>query len=156
MIMPGNDVSKRFVLAAVLTCAFVCGCHTDKPSNEEEAEAQALKFAQAYFNFDYAGARKLCDDSSAVRMDFYVSNLTKQDLDTIRNLPERPNVEILKVRKGDTDETAVALCRVENAFVLDTLGRTGHMVDRGEYKINLIKREGQWKIRMAGLLQSGK
>lgn len=151
-----NKRRKGWIYAGILMTMLFIGCRSDKPSNEEEAEAQALKFAQAFFNFNYAEAKTFCDDSTAKRIDFFVSNLTQRDIDTIRTLPARPTIEIRSVRRGESEEEAVALCKVEKAFVLDTLGRTGHMVDDALFKINLTKCEGQWKVRMAGLLQSEK
>lgn len=156
MTMRINKTLKGLALSGILITFFMAGCRSDKPSNEEEAEAQALKFAQAFFNFNYSEAKTFCDDSTSKRIDFFVSNLTQRDIDTIRTLPERPTIEIRSVRRGKSKDEAVALCKVENAFVLDTLGRTGHMVDETVYRINLTKRDGQWKVRMAGLLQNGK
>lgn len=151
-----SRLSKGWIFAGILMTMSFIGCRTDKPSNEEEAKAQALKFAQAFFNFNYAEAKTFCDDSTAKRIDFFVSNITQRDIDTIRTLPARPTVEIRSVMRAKGEDEAVVLCKVENAFVLDTLGRTGHMVDEAVYQINLVKCEGQWKVRMAGLLQNEK
>ena len=145
-----------YMLLLYTACMALIGCYRDKPDDEKGAKACAEEFAEDFFNFKYKEARGLCSDSSALWLDFFVSNITRDDVDSIRMLTIRPVVEISCVEKGADDTTAFAYCKVRHAYVLDTLGHSGHMADEVQYKIPMIRENGKWKIKMEDLLQSEK
>lgn len=153
LVKNSSEACLSFFVALI---AVLAGCSGNTPDDEEGAKACARAFAEDFFNFKYKEARLFCTDSSALWLDFFVSNITRSDADSIRALTVRPTVEISHVKRGENDSTSIADCKVSHAFVLDTLGHPGHLVDEACYKIPMVRERGKWKIKMVDLLRSGK
>ena len=53
-----------------------------------------------------------------------------------------------------SDTTATVTCKVFNFLRIDTLGQSGDITQRAEYKINFVKRDGKWLVKMESPLQN--
>lgn len=124
--------------------------------DEENAEKCALNFAQEFFNFEYNGALKDCAQGSDKWLRMYVSNISQADIDSIQNITVRPKISIDKVERGENDSVATAFCIVKDVCVLDTIGKPCHIIKRGILKIQLIRENSHWKVKMVDLLQNVK
>ena len=86
-------------------------------------------------------------------MKFYVSNISHADIDSIRKVTQLPQLKIQKVEKSGTDSTAAAYCKVENCFLLDSIGRSGRMIKKTVFKIKLVLENNSWKVKLDGMQQ---
>lgn len=132
----------------------LCGCNA--PVNKDEAEKCAEGFANAFFVLDFNRAKDYCTTSSERWLKFYVSNIRQSDADSIRALPDRPEVSIDKLKKGKNDSLAVCTCTVKGAFIMDRLGEAGHRVEKAQMMLQLVRQNGQWKIKLEGLPRNEK
>lgn len=129
-------------------------CNSHEPTDEDGAEQCALDFAESFFSFDYDKAFQHSDSTSNQWLKMFVSNIKESDVDSIHQLTIRPTIKLEDIQ-GD-DSSAVAICKVKNVFVLDTIGRPGHLLSEGVYKITLVRQNSSWKVRTAVLQQNGK
>lgn len=79
-----------FTLATLLLTA--CGSETKE---EREVMTVARDFAEAYFNYDFDKASKLLTDDSRKWLNFEASNLTEDDMVTLRNDGQGAEVDVI-------------------------------------------------------------
>ena len=141
---------KLFVIFFAVIGMSACDRH-----EEVGAETCALDFCEAFFNFRYADALKLCDDGQDGWLRIYLSNLCEADQDSVRLISERPSFDVDNVTcQGDSVATAVV--NVHSVYYLEAIGKPGRLVKDGRYRLFLSKNGGAWKIRRGDLLQSGR
>ncbi len=144
-----------FAILAVVFMATVAGCASGDKDNEE-AEAAALAFANAYFNYDFDEAAKFCTQDSRQWLAFAASNVYGADIEVLRNMEEGASANVTDVDILDGDSMAVATVEVTNFMQRDTIGKAGRVVDEAVFRLNLVRSDGSWKVRMANLPRSGK
>lgn len=139
---------KKFVFVFLLLLAGACG---DGGSDEEQAEDCALCFGQAFFNLDLHQAAELCTQDSQHWINFMATNLTQADLDLI----DASGISVL-VRKVTltSDSTAEATVDVSHFMKWHGLEQPATIENDGEFRLDLVKRQGKWLVRMAGLPQN--
>ena|GEM_PF-6312115 len=141
---------KFFVLCFALIMLSACNRH-----EEDGADACALSFCEAFFNFRYADALNMCDSGQDGWLRIYLSNLREADEDSIRLVSVRPSFDIDGVTHyGDSNATATV--NVHNVYYIDSIAKSGHLVKDGKYRLFLTKDKSVWKIRRGDLLRSGK
>jgi len=141
------------IAAAIISATLLIFSSCSKPQ-ENDAEICINHFCQAFFNFKYAEALQYCASGEDGWLRIYLSNLRPEDQDSIRLTSAEPTLRISKLTyQGDS--CAQALIEINSVYYLDTIGKPGHLVKEGIYKLFLVHQEGQWKIRMGDLLQSG-
>ena len=93
-------------LAATVCAAVATSCADGAADKEEKAaEAAAEAFASCYFNYDFAGARPYCTESSLKWLSFAASNVTQTDLDVLKTQREEmglrePHAAVRVLRNG--------------------------------------------------------
>ena len=80
----------------------------------------------------------------------------EEDIDLLNQQEEPATIEIQNVEIEDGDTTATVSMNVMNYLCMDTIGKAGHMVENGEFKIMLVFKNKQWRVRMEGLPQNEK
>ena len=154
--------SRAIRLIFVTVCIFSMFSCANKNSEPdiEKAKKQAVTFAEAFYNFDYKKAKSLCAEGSTAWLDLFVSNIKEEDVAAISKLEQASTVRALDwTDSGDglSEDTAVTVTlKVENAFVIDSIGKPGRVVPSQELDIRMIEHNGQWLVRMEGLPQSEK
>lgn len=141
-----------------LLCTFaIVSCSQSSPREDEEEEITAVadQFVKNYFNFNLKESCKFCTTESVVWLKFIASNMSTDDIKTLKAQKEEASCKATKV-KIINDTMAVARYTVYNYLRIDTLGKAGEITDRACYDITLVKRLGKWKIRMEGPLQNEK
>ena len=118
------------LLTSVLMLA---GCSMG--SDDSSASCTALAWADAYFNCDFVEAAKHATPESEKWLRFAASNIVEDDLQLLRDNP----VEI-----------------DEDADVNRSVDEPKEQADEGTFLVNVVKRNGQWAVRMEGLPRSGK
>ena len=145
------------VLSMLVGLTLYSSCGFDKPAKTEDAEAAAEGYATAFFNFDYTRAMSYCDSTSNEWLRMFVSNLTQADIDSIQSLTQRPSIALEKVKRENNDSLAIAWVTIKDAYVLDTIGKPGHLTDHATLRLHMVlSPEGRWLIRRADLLQNEK
>ena len=134
------------IAATLLGIASLASCADDDgKSREEKAGQRAVAFAQAYYNQHFDKASAMVTAESRKWITFFVSNMTVGDLDMLSQYPEASVAEVQEVRLT-SDSTAEADVVVDHAFVADSLGKPGRMVDDKELSLKLVVRDKNWQV----------
>ena len=144
--------------AALFVCSLLflatgCGCGN---ADRDDAEATALAFANTYFNYNFDEAAKFCTQDSRRWLSFAASNVYGADLEVLRNMDAGATVDVADMDFPDGDSTAVVTVEVSGFMQRDTIGKAGRVVEEGVFTLSLVRRDGQWKVRMAGLPRNGR
>ena len=122
-------------------------------SNDDAAMEVAVCWADAYFNCDYAEAQKLSTAESEQWLRFAASNTSERDLQLLH---ERPAiVESHQYYTVANDTMCVVELQVNNCLAPTAPGEDARQEEAsGTYLLTVVKRNGNWKVRMEGLPQS--
>lgn len=141
---------KHFLLLLPL---LFYGCQlADRESMQVRQAAE--DWAEAYFHFDYQEAARHTTAEGLRWLQFAASNINEADVEVINQYINDITTSVSDVYVGN-DTMAVAAIHVNHWFSPDSIGHAGSMKDDGTVDVELVKRNGAWKVRMAGLPQSG-
>lgn len=149
--------SANTILIILTMFSFITlSCKNKQDTLDEESMTNvANSFSEYYFNFRLTEAKRFCTPESAKWLIYMASNISQEDIEILKNQERGASSETISVEL-QSDTTGTAVCRVENFLKIDTLGRTGMMTDEASYRLNMVKRNGQWLVRMEGLPQNEK
>jgi hypothetical protein len=144
---------KYYLLSIMLFLLAGCQLHDDNSPNAVDKPLNA--WAEAYFTFNYEDALEYMTPESEKWIRFAATNITEKDIDFIKGQNNVVKIEILD-RQITADTTCVSRIRVSDFVQLRFVGQDSKVVDKAEFQIPLVKRDGKWLVRMEGQLQSGK
>lgn len=136
------------LLMLMLFTAYSCSNNQD----EDTIKNSATTFANAYFNNKYAVALHNSTAESEKWIRYVAGNLTQEDLDKINACEDTAECTVTDLQQI-SDTTAQATLEVTNAFLPDSIGKAGHMIDKGKVKLTLRKRDGQWSVHLDNVPQ---
>lgn len=135
-------------LAAIL----VAGCDVGMDGDQQAREV-AGNWADAYFNCDFKDASGYVTPESQKWLQYAASNTTEEELKMLKNAGgARVSVDDSFDEANDT----MRLVTLNVTNVLTTQQQKPVIAEEGTFKVIVVKRDGEWQVRMAGLLQSGK
>lgn len=137
------------LLTSVLMLA---GCSMG--SDDSSASCTALTWADAYFNCDFVEAAKHVTPESEKWLRFAASNIVEDDLQLLRDNPVEIDEDADVTYSNDT--LRVVSIDVKNFLVNRSVDEPKEQADEGTFLVNVVKRNGQWAVRMEGLPRSGK
>ena len=143
----GNCI-VTILLAVMLPVTYSCSGNKE----EETIKDCATAFANAYFNHKYNAALRNATVESKKWIRYVAGNLTQEDLDKINSCDDTANC-VMTGMQQETDTTALATFEVTNAFLPDTIGKAGRMIDKGNVNLALKKRNGQWTVHLNSVPQ---
>lgn len=144
-----NIAPWKVILLGVMASA--CGSSMEK--EHEEAKVTAESFSAAFFNMDFERAISFCAPESYPWIRFKASNITEKDLE-VYNREQRTAEAELDDLTFQNDTTATAICNLSHVLLTDSLERQAIMAQEKSFIIPLVKRNGQWLVKMEGPLQS--
>jgi hypothetical protein len=131
------------LLGGVALLLLPTGCHD---GDEDQLKAYADSFSTAYFNWQFAKAQPYCTPESRIWLLFASSQVTQEDVDSLRAQPEGASVKIEDV-DYDSDTSAVVSVTVRNFLPMDTIGKRGPAVERADYLLSVCYRDSLWRVR---------
>lgn len=137
------------LLTSVLMLA---GCSMG--SDDSSASCTALAWADAYFNCNFVEAAKHATPESEKWLRFAASNIVEDDLQLLRDNPVEIDEDADVTYSNDT--LRVVSIDVKNFLVNRSVDEPKEQADEGTFLVNVVKRNGQWAVRMEGLPRSGK
>lgn len=118
--------------------------------HEEDGACEAVdSFSTAYFNWQFGKAIHYVDDGSARWLRYAAAQVTQEDVDSLRAMPEGASVEVEDVVYGDS--LAMATVEVSNFLAFDSIGKAPHVVGKAAYKLPVRRADGHWKVVLEGL-----
>jgi len=135
-------------LAAIL----VAGCDVGMDGDQQAREV-AGDWADAYFNCDFKDASGYVTPESQKWLQYAASNTTAEEL---KMLKDAGGARVSVNNSFDEANDTMRLVTLNVSNVLTTQQQKPVLAEEGIFKVTVVKRDGEWLIRMAGLPQSGK
>lgn len=140
---------RNYTLLAV-GMALLCCCTAGGGTADQSGVKEAVAFGNAFFNYDFEEALTRVTPESERWLRFAASNVTEQDVEVLNAQQEGAVVEAETVEYSD-DSTLTVVLHVDNYLQKERVGQKGHIAYDGRYRVELVKRNGRYLVRMAGL-----
>ncbi len=144
------DINIITATLLVMLLPTTYSCTNDK--EEQMVRDRATTFANAYFNNKYNDAIHNATAESEKWIRYVAGNLTQEDLDKINASDDTSDCVVTDLQQ-ENDTTASTTLAVTNAFIPDTIGKTCHMISKGNVHLTLKKRNGLWAVHLNNVPQ---
>ena len=135
----------------------IIGCQLQNDNSTDAADKALTSWANAYFNFNYEKALRYMTPESGQWIRFAASNITEQDIYFIKTQQDlQTQVEIINSQLAEGDSICNANIRISNFIQLGMSAHENQVIDHANFQIQLVKRDGDWLVRMEGLPRNGK
>ena len=145
-----TETMKKFQILLLTLSLTAC----NMIENDDQATAVAVEWGEAFFNCDYHAAEALCTPESRRWLQFAASNTTQQDLDLLKK--HAAEVEATDFFPEANDTLRVVELVVRNSVKPTVAGEEPSQIDKALFHTTVVKRNGNWLVRMASLPQSGR
>ena len=139
-------------LLLFVTAILMAGCDIGM-DGDQQAKNVAGDWADAYFNCDYKDASEYVTPESQKWLQYAASNTTAEEL---KLLKEAGGAQVSVSDAFDEANDTMRLVTLNVTNVLTTQQQTSVLTKDVTFKVMVVKHDGDWKVRMAGLPQSGK
>lgn len=137
------------VLSVLSLLLMITSCNGNR--EEEQLREDVDSFAVNYFNWQFKKALPYCTDDSKVWIRYAASQVHQADIDLLKSQSEGIQYEINDI-KYIGDSLAKVRITVRNLLEMDTIGTSGHIVEKRIYTLNVVHTgKEKWRIRMEGL-----
>ena len=133
---------------------FLLSACSSMNGDDQEATEAAIKWAEAYFNYDFHEAEKYATPESRQWLQFAASNTTERDLQLVQENEGGASVEVNDFFPDANDTLRVVSLTVHDYGSTTMPADSARLVDEGTFTITTVLRDGVWKVRMEGLPQS--
>ncbi|MDD3388389.1 MAG: hypothetical protein PHU58_07985, partial [Prevotella sp.] len=89
-------------------------------------------------------------------LSYLSSQVNQQDVDTLRAMTEGARCEVDGIDIADNDSTATVNVEVHHYLSRDTLGQTGHIIEKSKFIIPMVRRNSEWKVSLSSPLRAEK
>jgi hypothetical protein len=139
-----------FIFSAVVGLSLLWACERHHEGDEEQLTETVNLFTTAYFNWHFQEALKNVDDDSRRWLVYAATNVHQADIDSLRAMKMGASHEIDDV-DYTSDTTAVAFVTVSNFLAMDTIGTSGHVVEKAKFALPLTYEKGKWQVSLREL-----
>ena len=143
-------MKKLLIIAITLSLA---ACDIIQRDSDQATDV-AVQWGEAFFNCDYHAAEALCTPESHRWLQFAASNTTQHDLDLLKQ--HAAEVEATQYFPEASDTLRVVELVVRNSVSPNINAEESTQQDEASFHVTVVKRHGNWLVRMAGLPQSEK
>ena len=140
------------LLLLFATAILVAGCDAGM-TGDQQARNAVEDWADAYFNCDFKDASGYVTPESQKWLQYAASNTTEEELKMLKNAG---GARVSVNNSFDEANDTMRLVTLNVSNVLTTQQQKPVLAEEGIFKVMVVKRDGEWQVRMAGLLQSGK
>lgn len=141
---------------SITFCAVLFSCSVTHRGSDDQLNSEVDDFATSYFNYNYKEAIRHCTPESRKWLIYAASNINDADINVLRNLKEGASIVINDYDFHDNDTTGFSLITVNNYMQLDTIGKAGHLIKKGDFRLPIVLRNKKWTIKMEAPLRNEK
>ena len=142
---------KKLLIFALMLSLTACNM-IQRDSNK--ATDVAVQWGEAFFNCDYHAAETLCTPESRRWLQFAASNTTQHDLDLLKQ--HAAEVESTDYFPEANDTLRIVELVVHNSIIPSIDAEKSLQEGQALFHVTVVKRNGSWLVRMAGLPRSEK
>lgn len=135
-----------FALLVFLPVLLSCG-----RSSDDGVRAAVDSFSTAYFNWQLSCAAHYADSGSRRWLSYAASQVSQDDVDSLRAMPEGAAVKVGGIAYGDGDSTATATVEVSHFLASGAIGQPPRTVGHAVFSIPLACRNGVWRVTLREL-----
>ena len=139
-----------FMVAIMLLNA----CSQSAADPDAAVKAQAQRFAEAYFNYDFDKACRFVTPESEKWLRFAASNVTQEDVDMINATSAEVSVAVTDCQH-QSDSVACVRVIVYNAVLKNNLEQPAYVADEADFALTLVNRAGDYLIKLESLPRNG-
>ena len=143
-------IMKQLLL--FMAAALMAGCDAATGSDQGARDA-AGAWADAYFNCDFKDAATNATAESDKWLRFAASNTTEEDLKLVNGGATVSAADYFTIAN---DTLRVVTLTVRNFLKTTAVGAPAELQQEGRFLVTVVKRDGDWKVRMEGLPRSEK
>ena len=140
------------LLLLFVAAILMAGCEAGM-NGDQQAREVAGEWADAYFNCDFKDASGSVTPESQKWLQYAASNTTAEEL---KMLQDAGGAQVSVSNGFDEANDTMRLVTMNVTNVLTTQQQSSVLAKDATFKVMVVKRNGSWKVRMAGLPQSGK
>lgn len=145
-----NKLSIAILFVALST---LCSCRKETP--QTRIEQSAIKFCEAFYNFNYPVAKDFATPSSLSYLSFLASNVKPSHLLQLKQY-EAATISVITSNINSDSRTGIVVCQINNGFILNPfIGELKQVVILQD-TLHLIKKDNIWLVRKDIPLQNGK
>ena len=137
--------------AFVFLFLLVCGLSACHKGDEDQMRETVDSFAEAYFNWQFQKALPYVTPASGRWLHYAASQVTQEDIDSLRAMAEGAGCKIQSVDYSDVDTLAVVTVAVSHFLAMDTIGRPSHLVDEAVCRLPVVFANDKWKVCLKAL-----
>ena len=142
---------KKLLICALMLSVTACNMIQ---RDDDQATAVAVEWGEAFFNCDYHAAEALSTPESRRWLQFAASNTTQHDLDLLKQ--HAAEVEATDYFPEANDTLRIVELVVHNSIVPSIDAEKSSQEGQALFHVTVVKRNGSWLVRMAGLPRSEK
>lgn len=145
-----SSLCSMLIMMCLSIFSLSCERQEKRPS-QDNAITAVEHFCAAYFNLQFEDALNYCTPESQKWISFAASNISEEDLEVLRNRDGGTSIEVTEIDARDTDSIGHATVKAGNYLSIEKIDDKAYIADEGIFHFDLVKRDGKWKVRMAGL-----
>ncbi len=138
-----TNLKTTFILLSA--AIFILSCSADEDKLRKDT---ANSFATAFFNWEYKKCLNKVTPESHGIIRFLASNVSKDEVEKLKAMPEGAAAELLPESKLLNDSTFQAVVKVTNTYCPDSIGRQAIYHNQAKAEFLLVKRNGKWRVDM--------
>lgn len=150
-VFPTMSSLRCTIVIFCLSVVFLSCEHKEKRPEQDNATTAVEHFCAAYFNLQFEEALKYCTPESQKWISFTASNIQEEDLEVMRGRDGGTSIEVTEIDAPETDSIGHATVKAGNYLSIEKIDDKAYIAEEGIFHFDLVKRDGKWKVRMAGL-----
>ena len=139
-----------YILLPIIGIIALSSCNND---SEKQIKEVANNFSSAYFNWKFADAAKYVSYTSRRWLVYASSQVTQQDVDSLRAMTEGATLTIDNVSYKNNGSQAKVKVIVSNYLLMDSIGIAPRVCQHGEYEIPLSYDGKEWRVILSAPLR---
>lgn len=145
-----NKLYTLIYSVLIFTCL---SCQQQTP--QTQIEQTAIDFCEAFYNFNYPGAKTWSTPSSLSYLSFLASNVRQTHLDQLK-ARGAAKVSVISSKIDANSEEATVVCQIKNTFVINPVEGKIEYMSSLQDTLQLVRENNKWLVRKDIPQQNGK
>ena len=145
-----NKLYTLIYSVLIFTCL---SCQQQTP--QTQIEQTAIDFCEAFYNFNYPGAKTWSTPSSLSYLSFLASNVPQTHLDQLK-ARGAAKVSVISSEIDANSEKATVVYQIKNTFVINPVEGKIEYMSSLQDTLQLVRENNKWLVRKDIPQQNGK
>ena len=141
-----NKLYTLIYSVLIFTCL---SCQQQTP--QTQIEQTAIDFCEAFYNFNYPGAKTWSTPSSLSYLSFLASNVRQTHLDQLK-ARGAAKVSVISSKIDANSEEATVVCQIKNTFVINPVEGKIEYMSSLQDTLQFVRENNKWLVRKLSLI----